>query len=196
MPLPYRHARSAISRMVYSVLVVVSFSCLASDCVGAAEFVGRVVGVIDGDTLDVLTGDKTQIRVRVAGIDAPEKSQAFGQKSKQALSDLVYGKTVSVLWKKHDRYKRVIGKIEVDKVDAGLAMIQSGLAWHYKKYQSEQSRHDRALYHSAEVAARSERLGLWTDNDPIAPWDFRAAPKRINENRLHLAPEAETGRAP
>ena len=131
--------------------------------IAAIEFVGKVVGVTDGDTLTVLTAQRQQHRVRLPGIDGPEKRQAFGQVSKQHLSDLVYDKTVSVVFHKRDRYKRILGKVLVNGADAGLTQIQLGLGWHYKKYEREQSTKDRVAYARAEETARAERRGLWRD---------------------------------
>jgi endonuclease YncB( thermonuclease family) len=134
---------------------------------------GKVVGVSDGDTITVLDSSKTQHKIRLAGIDAPEKAQAFGERSKQHLSDLVFGKTVTVDWNKTDRYGRTIGKVVVNGQDANLRQVQAGLAWHYKQYEKEQSASDRSSYAQAEVDARTRRIGLWRDAAQIPPWDFR-----------------------
>ena len=139
----------------------------------AAELTGLVVGVSDGDTITVLTVDKTSYKIRLAGIDAPESRQAFGQASKQHLSALVYKKLVTVLWDKKDRYGRTIGKVMVDGTDACLEQIKASLAWHYKRYASEQPAQDRADYAAAEDRAKGERIGLWADAQPTAPWDRR-----------------------
>ncbi len=140
----------------------------------ADQLTGRVVGIADGDTLTVLSAQRQQHRVRLSGIDAPEKSQAFGQVSKQHLSDLVFGQTVSVVFHKRDRYERIlVGKVLVNGADAGLNQIQSGLAWHYKRYEREQSAEDRVAYGRAEEQARAERRGLWRDRHPVPPWNFR-----------------------
>ncbi|MFZ2163405.1 MAG: thermonuclease family protein [Sideroxyarcus sp.] len=134
---------------------------------------GRVVGVIDGDTVTVLDADKTQFKIRLMGIDAPEKKQAFGSKSKESLSALVFNKQVIIEYSKHDRYGRTIGKIIVDGVDANLEQVKSGLAWHYKQFQKEQSIDDRIAYARAEEQARAEKRGLWVDAEPTPPWDWR-----------------------
>ena len=138
----------------------------------AAELTGLVVGVSDGDTITVLV-DKTPYKIRLAGIDAPEARQAFGQASKQHLSALVYKKPVTVLWDKKDRYGRTLGKVMVDGTDACLEQVKAGLAWHYKRYASEQPAQDRADYAAAEDKAKGERIGLWADAQPTAPWDWR-----------------------
>lgn len=134
---------------------------------------GKVVGISDGDTITVLDGSKVQHKIRLAGIDAPEKSQAFGDHSKQHLSDLVFGKTVTVDWNKTDKYGRTVGKVIVNGQDANLSQLQAGLAWHYKQYEKEQSASDRSSYAQAEIDARTRRIGLWRDATPIPPWDFR-----------------------
>lgn len=134
---------------------------------------GKVVGISDGDTITVLNSAKTQHKIRLAGIDAPEKAQAFGVRSKQHLSDLVFGKSVSVDWNKTDKYGRTIGKVVVNGQDANLSQVQAGLAWHYKQYEKEQSAPDRSSYAQAEIDAKARRLGLWHDAIPVPPWDFR-----------------------
>ena len=138
----------------------------------AAELTGLVIGVSDGDTITVLV-DKTPYKIRLAGIDAPESRQAFGQASKQHLSALVYKKPVTVLWDKKDRYGRTLGKVMVDGTDVCLEQIKAGWAWHYKRYASEQPAQDRADYAAAEDKAKGERIGLWSDAQPTAPWDWR-----------------------
>ena len=138
----------------------------------AAELTGLVVGVSDGDTITVLV-DKTPYKIRLAGIDAPESRQAFGQASKQHLSALVFKKSVTVLWDKKDRYGRPLGKVMVDGTDVCLEQIKAGVAWHYKRYASEQPAQDRADYAAAEDKAKGERIGLWSDAQPNAPWDWR-----------------------
>ena len=100
----------------------------------AATLVGRVVGVADGDTVTVLDSANQQFKIRLAGIDAPEKRQAFGQRSKQSLSVMVMGRDVRVEYQGRDRYGRIVGKVLVEGMDARLAQVRSGMAWHYKKY--------------------------------------------------------------
>ncbi len=141
--------------------------------VWAVTLQGKVIGVSDGDTITVLDASRVARKVRLAGIDAPEKSQAFGDRSKQHLSELVFGKTVDVDWRKTDKYGRIIGKVIVGGQDANLSQLQSGLAWHYKAYESEQSIADRDAYAHAESGARVKRTGLWQDQQPTAPWVFR-----------------------
>lgn len=139
----------------------------------ADTLTGRVVSVADGDTITVLDTNKQQHKVRLVGIDAPEKGQAFGQKSKENLSDLVFGKEVEIEHEKLDRYGRILGKVHVDGIDVGLQQVRDGMAWHFKRYQSEQSAEDREAYGEAEVVARRDGVGLWIDAEPTPPWAFR-----------------------
>lgn len=154
-----------------SLLLILLFSFTA--ITEAATLVGHVVGVTDGDTITILDATKTQYKIRLAGIDAPEKKQAFGNISKKSLSDLVFDKVVSIQYNKEDRYGRIVGKVLIDGVDANLEQVKLGMAWWYKKYQNEQSQQDRLDYLHAQEYAENERLGLWVENAPIAPWDFR-----------------------
>jgi endonuclease YncB( thermonuclease family) len=144
----------------------------------AGTITGRVVGVSDGDTLTMLDSAGTQHKIRLSGIDAPEKGQPFGQHCKQSLSDLAYGRTVSVEANKRDRYGRLIGKVLVDGEDANLEQIQRGCGWHYKRYMNEQSLDDRLTYNATEKTARAGRVGLWADPDPVAPWEWRQASRK------------------
>ena len=149
--------------------------CLLALACEADTLTGRVVSVTDGDTVTVLDTRKVQHKVRLSGIDAPEKFQPYGQRSKAHLSDLVFGQTVEVDSSKTDRYGRLVGKIVVQGRDANLQQLHAGMAWHYKDYEREQPPEDRSRYAQAEDDARRQRLGLWQDRDPIAPWAFRRA---------------------
>ena len=154
-------------------LVAIVFSAL-SLAIQAATLVGKVVGISDGDTIKVLDSNKTEHKIRLMGIDAPEKSQAFGAASKQALSNYIYQREVIVEYKKKDRYLRILGKVILDKQDICLTMISDGMAWHYKDYEKEQSKIDRDLYSQAELKARQAKIGLWRVNDAINPKEYRA----------------------
>ncbi len=134
---------------------------------------GKVVKITDGDTLVVLDNTMTQHKIRLSGIDAPETSQPFGQRSKEALSALVAGQQVEVDWHKRDRYQRIVGKVIARGKDVNLAQVRSGMAWWYRKYANEQSRVDQGLYEVAEAKAMKDRVGLWSDKNPIPPWEWR-----------------------
>lgn len=129
----------------------------------------------DGDTMSVLDRNNTQHKIRMGGIDAAEKRQAFGYVSKQSLADEAAGQSVTVKWKRLDRYGRKVGKVFKAGTDANLKQIKRGLAWHYKDYEREQSVSDRKMYSAAEVAARENKRGLWRDVEPIRPSEWRRA---------------------
>lgn len=138
----------------------------------AESFYGEVIAVTDGDTIKVL-GAQGVVKVRLAGIDAPERKQDFGDVAHRVLDQQLTGKNVTVSFTKLDRYRRVIGVVRTDDRDVGLALITAGLAWHYKKYADEQSPADRQLYALAETEARLQAAGLWQAGDAVAPWAFR-----------------------
>ncbi len=147
---------------------------LALACTANAETItGRVVSIADGDTITVLDAAKVQHKIRLSGIDAPEKKQPFGNRSKESLSELAFDKTVNVETTKRDKYGRQIGKVLVNGQDVNLVQVERGMAWFYRQYQREQSPNDQRLYEAAEDAARAGKRGLWRDADPVPPWEFR-----------------------
>ncbi len=160
-------------RRLLSTMAFLLFAASAA----AETLTGRVIGVHDGDTIKVLV-DRTQHNIRFAGIDAPELHQAFGRVSRNNLATAVAGKTVSVEWHKKDRYKRLVGKVLFDGRDMNLEQVSAGMAWHYVEYQKEQSPEDRVLYASSENDARTKRIGLWRDPNPMPPWEWRKAQKQ------------------
>lgn len=170
-------ARMFCRKIVALILALVVVMPLA----WADILVGKVVAVADGDTITVLDDTKVQHKIRLAGIDAPERKQPFGQRAKEQLSDLVFGKSVQVETEKVDRYGRQIGKVLIDGRDANLAMVTAGMAWHYKKYQTEQAPSDRLMYASAEEHARAGRVGLWREPAPVAPWDWRRGERQAGQ---------------
>lgn len=155
--------------LIFSILAAFFLGNIAS----ANIIHGRVVGVSDGDSVTVIDAKKTQFKIRLAGIDAPEKAQAYGQKAKESLSELVFGKQVDVEWSKQDRYGRTVGKIMLGGIDINLEQIKRGMAWHYKEYQNEQSLEDRVAYAQSESQAQDKKMGLWRDPAPIQPEVFR-----------------------
>ena len=134
---------------------------------------GKVIKITDGDTVHLLVEGNEKEKIRLAGIDAPERKQAFGKKSKQYLADLIGAKQVTVEFNKRDRYGRIVGKILYKRKDINLEMVKAGLAWHYKKYAHEQSEDDRLAYIVAENNAYKNKKGLWHDKEPTSPWEFR-----------------------
>ena len=133
---------------------------------------GEVVALADGDTITVLS-EGVQHKIRLSGIDAPEKNQPFGNQSKQSLAEMVFRKTVTVDYNKRDKYNRIVGKVLLEGNDINLEQVKRGLAWHYKQYEKEQELADRSIYANEEYIARRDRQGLWAESRPIPPWEFR-----------------------
>ena len=158
-------------------LMFVLISSLMCSSVQAGTIAGRVIRITDGDTLVVIDSNNVQHKIRLMGIDAPEKKQSYGKRSKDNLSSLVTGKYVVVEYDERDRGKLIIGKVNLNGKDINLEHIVSGMAWHYKEYQGEQSRADQLLYSEAEVDARSAKRGLWREPNPLPPWDYRKLKK-------------------
>ena len=154
-------------------LVVMLLGLLVCNANATNILQGLVVGVSDGDSLTLLDAEKRQHKIRLQGIDAPEMKQAYGQKSKESLSKLVYNKTIQVHWSKKDRFGRTVGQVMLGDIDICLEQVRRGMAWHFKDYQDEQSVKERDLYDRAELQARELHLGLWQDAAPIEPSAFR-----------------------
>lgn len=131
------------------------------------EQIGKVIKIVDGDTFDMLTKEKGTLRIRMNGIDCPERKQDFYQSAKNALAAYIFRKEVKLSITGRDRNKRIIATVYYNGENINLAMIQSGNAWHYKKYSTD------TTYAKAEQQARLARKGLWRMDHPVAPWDFR-----------------------
>ncbi len=158
--------------IVVPILFFVFVTTLQAD-----ELRGKVVSIADGDTITVLDADKVQHRIRLEGIDAPEKKQAFGAKSKERMTEKVAGQEVVVQWTKKDQYGRILGDVQLGKRHINLEMVQDGLAWHYKQYSKSKELAD------AEDAARKAKKGLWADKMPTPPWEFRKAEREAAKSK-------------
>ena len=155
-----------LNRAVWSSPVAATLLLIGVTSNAYADFTGKVVNVADGDTITVLR-DRTQVKVRLLEIDAPEKAQAFGEKSKQSLSDLCFNKTAALDDKGKDRYGRTLARVYCDGVDANAEQVRRGMAWVFDRYVT-----DRSLYVVQEEAKAFKR-GLWKDLNPLPPWDWR-----------------------
>lgn len=153
---------------------------LFSTPIFAEKIIGRVVSVADGDTLTISVQGHDQVRVRLAEIDAPEKKQPFGQRSKQSLSNLCFGKDAIMQKIRTDRYGRTIARVYCAKVDANAEQIRGGLAWAYRQYLQDQTLLD------LENEARSAKRGLWIESSPVPPWEYRKL-KRQNRKKFQVS---------
>jgi endonuclease YncB( thermonuclease family) len=164
-----------------------AFRCLAFAALLAApvpamagrpryEIAGKVVKIADGDTLTILDSANTQHKIRLAGIDAPEKSQPFGTKSRENLAGKVFGQPVRVEVIDVDRYHREVGRIYLGEQFINLEMVRDGFAWRYVTYDKP------GEFTAAEVGARERRRGLWADNDPTPPWEWRRAKPQASKS--------------
>ena len=149
------------------------FSLLVAHAVGATELSWRVVSVHDGDTLTVLV-ERKQVRVRLVDIDAPEKKQPFGTRSRQSLSEICGGKTAQVDDRGKDRYGRTLGRVSCAGVDANAEQVRRGMAWVYVRYAPK----DSPLY-ALEAEARAARREIWSEANPVAPWQWRQGQGRF-----------------
>lgn len=148
--------------LLFAVLLVPAQAC-------AQQFRVKVVSIADGDTFTAINRDNLKLRFRLYGIDAPEKKQAFSNVSKQALSNMIKGKTVIVNVKSTDSWGRPVVVVTTQTIKVvGANMIALGMAWHFTRY--DQSPHYKAL----EKKARESKIGLWRDPKPIAPWEYRS----------------------
>lgn len=140
----------------------------------ASGMTGKVVGVSDGDTITILDQTNATHKIRLADIDAPEKSQPFGMASKKTLSDLCFSKQAAIEDQGYDRYGRIIAVVHCNGIDANMEQVRRGMAWAYIKYLK---RKELIAY---EQEARRNRSGLWLDENPMPPWDWR---HRANKTR-------------
>lgn len=128
---------------------------------------GKVIKIVDGDTFDILLENQTTKRIRMEGIDAPERGMPYYKVSKDYLGQLCFGKSIKIVQTNTDRYGRTVAQSLINDNELGLLMIKAGYAWHFKKYS-----HDIELAR-AEINAKNNRTGLWADESPIAPWEWR-----------------------
>lgn len=137
-----------------------------------SQIKGKVIKITDGDTFVLLTDSKEQIKIRLHGIDAPEKKQDYGTASKNYLSNLVFKKDIIIEYKNRDRYGRRIGIAFVEGVNVNEKMLSEGMAWHFKKYDAN------SQWSVLESKAKEEKKGLWSQPNPVAPWEWRVRKKR------------------
>ncbi|QEM05196.1 thermonuclease family protein [Mucilaginibacter rubeus] len=166
------------SALLVLVLLIIA-GCNPNNTKQSDAGVYKVVKIKDGDTLGLLTGDNQQVTVRLAEIDCPEKSQAFGQAAKKFTSDLCFGKEVKLIGNEHDRYGRTVAQVVlIDGTNINYALVKNGYAWQYKAYSKNTE------LAALEQQAREDKLGLWQDANPTPPWDFRREKKQPKTDSL------------
>jgi endonuclease YncB( thermonuclease family) len=170
-----------VKKIILAIALLMPLSAMAS------SWNGIVVGISDGDTLKVLNVQKQQIKIRLVEIDAPEKTQAFGEQSKQSLSDICFKKKVVVEDKGTDKYKRTLGRLSCDGVDANAEQVKRGMAWAYTKYLTD------PIIADLEKTAKDSGTGLWADENPSSPWDFRHGGKAAKSSNNHVEKMAANG---
>lgn len=148
-------------------IITLTFCFFLSGSLVAAEIQGKVIRVLDGDTIEVLQ-DRQPIRVRLLNIDAPEKKQPFGRWSGEQLKALIAAQPVTVTYTQKDRYGRVLGRVvTTNGIEANRYMVQSGAAWVYERYNTDN------LLPAMQREAQKQKLGLWADSNPVSPWQWR-----------------------
>jgi len=160
--------------MLFGVVIAVVLGAL---CLGAPaqakSFSGKVLRVVDGDSIELLDAHDEVLRIRLAGIDAPEWNQPFGDVSKASLRQAIEGKTVRVNAHKQDVHGRWVGYVRIRKTDVSLLQVQQGLAWVFRRYEHELSGPQRQAFNAAETAAQNDQMGLWQQASPTPPWEWR-----------------------
>ncbi len=141
---------------------------------------GKVIRVADGDTLTIRTSQPPDYRIRISGIDAPEKGQPFGNRSKQNLAQLALNKQAQLDCYKTDRYQRKVCRVAVEGRDGGREQVRVGAAWWYRAYAKEQTAAERREYENAEDQARAAKGGLWREHNPVPPWEWRRSQRKQN----------------
>lgn len=134
---------------------------------GEAQITGKVIGIADGDTFTLLTKDNKQVKIRLHGIDCPEKKQDYGTVAKQFVSDLIFGKVLTVQQTDIDRYGRIIAIVPINGTTLNEMLLRNGLAWHYCKYDKND------YWHTLQDSAKMAKAGAWVKPDIIEPWIFR-----------------------
>jgi endonuclease YncB( thermonuclease family) len=163
--------RTALQQLFLFLLLTFALTSVQAETIQ-----GKVVHIADGDTLTVLTSSNQQVKIRLAGIDTPEKAQPFGNKAKQALAALAFQKYVTVDVETKDRYGRSVGKITANGTDVNAELVKQGMAWVYRRYTNDQK-----LY-ALEADAKQAKRGLWATEHPIEPWLWRKGKRTVENN--------------
>ena len=165
---PIRRSGTSYRLFRHASPPILALCLLATSAVHAADFTGQVVSVLDGDTIEVLHNNHAE-RIRLSGIDCPEKAQAYGQKAKHAASALVFGREVTLQTHGKDKYRRTLADVILPHgTNVNHELVRDGWRWWYRKYALGNTTLERL-----EAEARESRMGLWVDPYPVPPWEWR-----------------------
>lgn len=166
--------KSLIQRIQFNpltcIIIIVIATCFYYYKLSADSYKAQVIHVLDGDTIDVLVANQ-KLRIRLAEINAPEKTQAYGNVSKQTLIKLIKNKDVTVMPIDQDQYQRVIAVVKLGDININQEMVKLGMAWVYTSYN-----HDLRLP-LLEARAKADKVGLWKQTNPLPPWRYRKQQK-------------------
>lgn len=167
--------RKHIFKMFHFAVIMLFTSVIC-----ATEITGKVIAITDGDTLTILDANKNQIKIRLSEIDTPESRQPYGNKARQELSNLAFGKQAKIIIIDKDRYGRTVGRVYVDGIDVNAEMIRRGAAWVYRDYSI-----DKTLI-PIEAGARRNKIGLWDlhEADQVPPWDWRRGKRSVAQEEI------------
>ncbi len=166
-----------MKRILTSILFLLTIFLFQKCSIGTNTLEGKVVRILDGDTIELLV-DKTPHRIRFYAIDTPEKNQAFGNNAREFTAEHSFQKDVKVIVRDKDRYGRIVGEVILpDGRNLNHELLKAGLAWWYRDYS------DDPKLLEMELKAREQKIGLWKDKNPVAPWDFRKNQRNRRKNR-------------
>jgi endonuclease YncB( thermonuclease family) len=168
------------------IIAIIILLCFLSPAI-AETLTGRVLRVIEGDRIVLLTPGGAQQQVRLLGIDAPERGQTDGARSQDYLAERLTGRFVVVVYQRRDRFGAIIGQVRLGGVDVNLEQIRAGMAWYYRHQATELTPSERIVYEQAEQEARREHRGLWAGESPVSPWEWRQAPPWRKQRRSDWA---------
>ena len=166
--------------------LLVALACLSATA--GEPYLARIVGVIDGDTVKARPEGGAQRTIRLSGINAPEKGQAYGERSRQSLATLAMERDALIEPRKRDRFGREVSLVRVGSTDMSFAQLEAGMAWHFKRYSREQPAAERLAYARSEESARARKAGLWGDPSAVAPWDWRKERKADQRGGARVLP--------
>ena len=173
--------KTIVSRLITATLI--ALAAVGFVYAQAERSSGVVMSVSDGDTIIVRKADGLRVHIRLQGIDAPERTMPYSQISRRNLKELVDNKKVFFDPQKLDRHGRTVAVVYLENgTDVCLEQLRAGLAWHFKRYEHEQTPEERAAYSAAEAIAKAARKGLWREESPTPPWEFRASTRSIEDS--------------